>query len=387
MTLKHLSICSASALAAALAFSLTADAKTFHVVHPFKDGMDGGTPYGCLTVDSSGNLYGTAIQGGASNNGVIYEIAPNGHLTTLYAFQGGSDGRRPEANVMRDGAGNLFGTTENGGTDDAGTVYEFAANGTESVLHSFTGGSDGDSPESGLIEDASGNLYGTTYVGAQYGDGVAFKLATEGTFTTLHTFTGGSDGGSPEGGLLADANGNLYGTAVVGGKSNDGTVFKIASDGTFSVLYAFAGGTDGANPVGTLIADNSGNLFGVTRGGGRDCDTYGCGTVWKLASDGTETVLYALTGGKDGAEPYQGVVADSAGNLYGSAITGGTKNGFGTAFKVAPNGTFTLLHDFIGPRDGEWANGGVVLDSSGNLFGTTYWSGRGEFGTLYEIRH
>jgi uncharacterized repeat protein (TIGR03803 family) len=233
----------------------------------------------------------------------------------------------------------------------------------ETVLYSFKGGSDGSNPAAGLIVDSSGNLYGTTFnggggsgCGSDFGCGTAFKLAPDGTETVLHAFTGGSDGGLPEAGLIADGSSNLYGTAYQGGASNLGVVFKLAPDGTETVLYSFKGGGDGGVPAGTLIADSSGNLYGTTsEGGGSGCFGNGCGTVFKLAPDGTETVLHAFTGGSDGAHPNVALIADGAGNLYGTTGGGGITlcyEGCGTVFKLAPDGTETVLHAFTGAATG-----------------------------------
>ncbi len=213
-----------------------------------------------------------------------------------------------------------------------------------------------------------------------------FKLAPDDTFRVLHSFTGGSDGGYPQAGLIMDRKGNFYGTASVGGTNDDGTVFRISAHGKFSVLHAFAGGNDGVNPVAALIEDKAGNFYGTTRlGGGTGCFDGGCGTVFKLAPDGTENVLYAFTGGSDGGEPYAGVTADRKGNLYGATITGGSPHGYGTAFRIATHGTFKVLHTFTGPTDGEYPNSGLILGNSGELYGTTYAGGADFWGTVFEL--
>jgi uncharacterized repeat protein (TIGR03803 family) len=363
----------------------SAEARDFRVLYAFLDGADGGTPNTPVIEDAAGNLFGTALQGGAENDGVVFEIAADGSESTLYSFKGGSDGDKPEAGLTEDAAGNFYGTTNLGGSAcDCGTVFKLAPDGTETVLHIFTGGSDGAYPQAGLIEDSAGNLFGTATGGGTNNNGTVFRLAANGTFTVLHGFTGGPDGGFPQAGLLADKKGNLYGAAAVGGAHNDGTVFRISPRGTFKVLYAFTGGIDGLNPIGNLIADRAGNLYSTTRlGGGTGCFDGGCGTVFKLAPDGTKTVLHAFTGGSDGGEPYAGVTRDRNGNLYGTTVTGGTANGYGTAFRIAADGTFSVLHTFTGPSDGEYPEAGLIIGNNGRLYGTAYVGGSDSWGTVF----
>ncbi|MGH9205494.1 MAG: choice-of-anchor tandem repeat GloVer-containing protein, partial [Acidimicrobiales bacterium] len=261
---------------------------------------------------------------------------------------------------IADSSGNLYGTTFQGGvvggcTDGlgCGTVFRLSPGGTETVLHAFTFSSEGYGPNGPLIADSSGNLYGTTYSDGASGNGVVFKLTPGGTYTVLHTFTGGSDGANPAGDLIADSSGNLYGTTRGGGASGSGcggfgcgTVFKLSPGGTLTVLYSFTGGSDGEGPVGNLIADSKGNLYGTTLlGGGPGCGQFGlgCGVVFKLSPSGTETVLHIFTGGSDGGAPFAGLIADSSGNLYGTTFQGGALTacngvGCGVVFKLAGAG-------------------------------------------------
>jgi len=356
-------------------------AQPFRVLHAFLDGSDGATSNAPVIMDKSGNLYGTALQGGASNNGVVFEIAADGTESVLYSFAAGNDGCRPEAGLIEDKAGNLYGTTNQGGPADQGTVFKLAPDGTETVLYAFTDGNDGGMPQAGLIADRQGNLYGTATQGGVkgcYGDGcgTVFKLAPDGRFTTLHAFNGRGDGEYPQAALIADRRGNLYGTAAGGGAHGDGTVFKLTTDGKFEVLYAFAGGSDGEGPQAGLIADKAGNLYGTTRSGGGNGCTDGCGTIFKLAPNGTETLLFAFTGGNDGGEPYGGVVADADGNA----------DGLGVVFKLAVNGHLTALHTFEGSPDGAWPEAGVILDKKGDLYGTAYAEGPDFWGTVFAVR-
>jgi len=310
-------------------------------------------PRNGLIADSAGNLYGTTSGGGASYKGVVFKLAPDGTETVLHSFPGfPSDGNSPYAGLIADSAGNLYGTTlSRDSVSHAGVVFKLAPNGTagwtETVLHSFTGfPTDGALPYAGLIADSAGNLYGATTGGGASGQGVVFKLAPDGTETVLHAFTGGSDGAYPGvGPLIADSAGNLYGTTTGGGggpgASGQGVVFKLSPDGTETVLHSFTLGSGGGGPLAGLIADSAGNLYGTTQVGGAS----GQGVVFKLAPNGTggwtESVLYSFTGGSDGGQPFYGsLIADGAGNLYGTTVGGGA-SGAGVVFKLSGTGFVT----------------------------------------------
>ncbi len=380
---KHI-LAGAAALAMLASLNM-AHAAGFRVLYRFTGGSDGAYPEAGLIRDSAGNLYGTTAGGGIGYGyGTVFELAPDGTETVLYAFTGGSDGNDPTAGLIKDKAGNLYGTTAFGGAHHDGTVFKLAPDGTETVLHAFTSGADGADPFAGLIKDKAGNLFGTTdFGGGTSGKGTVFKLAPDGTETVLHAFTGGNDGDDPIGGLIKDSAGNLYGVTALGGTADCGgtgcgTVFEIAPDGTKTVLYAFTGGSDGAGPSASLIRDSAGNLYGTTQGGGgTSCsDGYGCGTIFELAPDGTETVLYAFTGGSDGANPFTaGLIRDKAGNLYGTTDFGGPL-GEGVVFRLAPDGTERVLHSFgISGGDGAAPSASLIRDSAGNLYGTTQGGG------------
>ncbi|WP_164931824.1 choice-of-anchor tandem repeat GloVer-containing protein [Dyella sp. M7H15-1] len=382
------------------------------VLYAFKGAPnDGVAPYGGLIQDASGNLYGTTYDGGDKNDGTVFELTPNGSggytETLLYQFQGGNDGANPAAGVIQDASGNLYGTTYRGGAgNNSGTVFKLAPNlsggYTESVIYTFSYvGNAGAFPYGGLIQDASGNgnLYGTASVGGDSGDGAGtvFKLAPNGsggyTESTLYTFLI-LDGSGPRGTLLQDTSGNLYGTTSLGGDlgTNSGTVFKLAPNGlggyTESVLYSFTGSSDGSSPAAGVIQDTSGNLYGTTLSGGASNN----GTVFKLALNGsggyTESVLHAFTGGRDGNQPLAGLLQDESGNLYGTTYTGGASN-VGTVFKLAPNGsggyTENVLYAFMGGNDGALPYAGVIQDTSGNLYGTTINGGVEQQGTVFKI--
>ncbi|HEX4080063.1 MAG TPA: choice-of-anchor tandem repeat GloVer-containing protein [Rhizomicrobium sp.] len=364
------------------------------VLYSFQGGSDGATPYGGLLANKAGNFYGSTYYGGGSgcDNGLgcgtVFELASGGSETVLHAFAGKpDDGAWPWAGVIADKKGNHFGTTSQGGAKNAGTVFEVAADGTESTLYTFTGGSDGANPAAALIEDKSGNLYGTTQGGGASGWGTVFEVSPAGTETVLYSFSGGSDGAKPLAGLIIDKAGNLYGTTSMGGAYKWGTAFELAPDGTETVLYSFIGKADGAYPVADLMADKAGNFFGATEEGGAKH----LGTVFELAADGTETVLHSFTyKNDDGIFPWGGLVADKSGNLYGTTRGGGLYHD-GIVFEVTPAGAEAVLYSFGGGSDGAYPSAGLIMDAAGNLYGTTQMGGTGTAcpngcGTIFEVK-
>ncbi len=364
------------------------------VLYDFPGKRDGAKPRAGLAVDGAGNLYGTTSAGG---DGTVFKVDASGKYSLVYMFASAQDGKSPYAAVTLDPAGNIYGTTYTGGANfsDGGTVFKLDASGKETVLHSFgLSTSDGASPAAGVTLDAAGNLYGTTLQGGNAGCfiysgcGIVYKLDASGNESILYAFTGGADGGNPLGGVTLDAAGNVYGTTSDGGSasgtSGNGVVFKIAATGQMSVLYTFTGGADGGTPEAGMIFGPDGNLYGTTYIGG----TTGHGVVFKLSLAGQLTVLYSFTGGADGGNPLAGVIFDSAGNLYGTTAAGGTPAsgyGRGVVFALDPAGHETVLHTFTAPPDGTTPNGGVVLDSAGNLYGTTYQGGKQTEGTVFKL--
>ena len=303
-------------------------------------------------------------------------------FTVLYNFRGSPDGGLSYNGLVRD-AGNLYGTTAMGGISNLGTVFKLDKHGEETVLYSFTGkfSGDGQYPFSALVRDHAGNLYGTTANGGASDNGTVFKVDTTGSETVLYSFSG-ADGANPIAGLVRDAAGNLYGTTHGGGAYGYGTVFKLDTKGTETVLHSFFGGSDGGNSYGGLIRDASGHLYGTTQGGG---GTSSSGVVFKLDKAGNETVLYSFTGtGGDGANPCGGLLRDRAGNLYGTTSSGGAF-GLGTVFKVDPSGTETVLHSFSGSPDGANPYAGLIQDRAGRLYGTTAQGGASNYGTVFKL--
>ena len=349
------------------------------VLYEFTGGSDGGSPESGVIRDSAGDLYGTTAEGGALNYGAVFKISSTQVESVIYSFPSSADGENPwDATLIRDAAGNLYGTTINGGPANNGVVFGIDTSGTESVLYSFSGGQDGGQPWAGVTLDAAGNLYGTTNEGGVAGMGVVFKVNAAGQETVLHSFTGGADGAYPRGGVTLDAAGNIYGTTYSGGAANDGVVFKIDATGAETVLYSFTGGADGANPCAGVILDAAGNLYGTTFGGG----TLNEGVVFEVSTSGTLSVLHGFTGGKDGAGPYGGLAFDSAGNLYGTTMDS-VSGGSGEVFKLTAAGRFTVLYNFGHGNQVPWA--GVTLDAAGNIYGTTAQGGARNYGIVFEL--
>jgi uncharacterized repeat protein (TIGR03803 family) len=372
----------------------TAAAQTFSLLYQFKAGPNGSNPYASLILDAKGNLYGTTTIDGAYSYGTVFRVTPAGKETVLHSFTGiGGDGAFPYSPLVRDSSGNLYGTTEFGGlyggscgANGCGIVFKLDSTGKETVLYRFAGyPADGQMPLQGLVRDSAGNLYGTTFQGGAYGGGTVFQIGPAGAEIVLHNFNlNGIDGYDPFGGsLLRDSAGNLYGTTELGGSQFGGTVFRLAPNGEETILHNFNYGsnTDGYFPYGTLAVDSERNLYGVTNFGGAFLSY---GAVFKVSVSGNETLLYSFSGtGGDGAVPGGGLVRDSAGNLYGTTNSGGDSY-FGTVFKLDPSGTETILHSFSG-SDGKLPDFGLVRDSAGNLYGTTQNGGAYGGGVVFKV--
>ncbi len=359
------------------ALAPTAQSQTFTIVYTFTGGKDGAFPNG-LTQDAAGNLYGTTYEGGTGpckaihfnypGCGVVFKLTKAGKETVLYSFIGRSMGSHPTARVIRDSQGTLYGTTFYSSSSGYGTVFQLNKTGKETMLHRFTGTPDGAYPYAGLIRDANGDLYGTTSEGGSFDLGTVFKVS-KGKLTVLHSFAGSPDGAAPSGDLIQDENGYLYGTTGTGGASGNGMVFRMTKAGDLTVLYSFAGKPDGQAPNG-LVRDAEGNLYGTTAFGG-DSDF---GTVFNLDTNSVETILHSFAYG-DGIYPgSQRLIRDARGNLYGTTQAGGHNAkwcnfGCGVVFKMTATGQETVLHFFDFAHGAEPATG-LVRDTQGNLYGT-----------------
>ena len=367
---------------------VSCSAGTAKVLHSFgADATDGQEPYAGVITDSAGNIYGTTQTGGMNGRGTVFRINAAGTETILHSFgTGATDGLTPRAGVIMDSAGNLYGTTLDGGANQLGTVFKIDAAGTETILYSFGGhANDGWNPSGSLIMDSAGNLFGTTSVGGSGGGGTVFKVGAGGGETILHSFDGGNlDGADPYGGLVMDSAGNLFGTTAQGGTYFEGTVFKISAAGTETILHSFGeSSTDGRVPTAGLIIDSAGNLYGATTYGGANVS----GTVFRIDTAGKETILYSFAASSTDGRlpgPYSALIMDNIGSLYGTTANGGVNHmsllGDGTAFKISAAGTETILYSFgSGAGDGLAPYAGLTVDSVGNLYGTTM-NGGANFG-------
>src|SRR6516225_2650812 len=355
----------------------SAKAQTFKVLHEFNGQSDGALPEGTLLLDAAGNLFGTTFAGGELGEGTVYKIDTTGVETVLFTFSAFESGSNPASPLIQDQSGNLVGIADEGPggagvvyklspLGDQTLLFSFQG-GT---------GRNTRVPSGGLFMDKSGNIFGTTLFGGngtcQFGCGTIYRLDTAGTLRVLHSFSGGSDGSQPFGPLVRDAAGNLYGVAKSGGdlscpeflQSGCGVVFKLTSNGVFTVLHRFHGGTNGATPQPSLLVDAAGNVFGAAGAGGLSEN----GLLFKISSTGTYTVLHRFTG-NDGKTPNGGLVSDPAGNLFGTAQGGGV-NGLGTVFEMTSSGQVRVLHAFTGDLDGAFPLAGLIRGADGNLFGT-----------------
>ncbi len=363
-----------------------AHAQTETILKDFGYFPQGLYPCGTVIRDPAGDLYGTTVQGGATDNGVVFERTASGRYKVLYSFQGEPDGSQPNAGVTEDAVGNLYGTTTLGGAFNRGTIYKLTPAGQETVLYSFTGGSDGANIYGGVAVDAAGNLYGTAEAGGSLNYGVVWEFSAAGAFTVLHNFAGfPTDGASPDAGVILDAKGTLYGTTSMGGTTVDlGTVFKLSPRGRITLLHSFSDFPQ-SYPQSGLTMDDAGNLYGAVLGAAFEISAGGQYTEFDLPRAGRANVA-------------GGVTLDGAGNLY--MVTSGEGGGeyplYGAVFKVkVSSGKASMLYQFPGPPD-EGAlpelggcpvsygpSPGVVVDASGNISGSS--QNFGLAGGIFEI--
>ena len=433
-----------AAITFTLAVTARAQTHTLRVLHAFSGFWDGGEPLTGVIFDSSGNIYGTAGIGGNINAcqgygcGMVYKLSPTTgggwQETSVFRFQSLNTGAFPTGNLLFDASGNLFGVDSEGGPSSncvlfsagCGLVFELSPTSTnswqESVLRTFNNGTGGGALTGGLVADAAGNFYGAAYIGGNlsdcspYGCGNVFRLSPNGSGgwqeTVLYNFTGGVDGALPAATLIFDGAGNLYGTAAQGGSNNTqcqprsgcGVVFELSPTAsgpwTQTVLHTFTGGSDGSGTFAGLVFDTAGNLYGTALNAGNlnDCGGGGCGVVFELSpSSGggwTETVLHTFTGHNDGGLSFSALIRDPAGNLYGTASSGGNLSdcgghGCGVIFKLAPNSSGgwseTVLHAFTNGWDGSFPQTPLALGADGNLYGTTGSGGGTGQGVVFSI--
>ena len=382
-------------------------ASTTKVIYSFAGDEDGEYPDTELVMDHSGNLYGSSVLGGDFGSGTVFQLAPGRTHTVLYSFTGGTDGAEAYGGVTLDADGNLYGATVAGGTGQGceggcGVVYRLTNNDggtwTETVLHNFTGGNDGSGPGSAPSIDRAGNLYGMTPTGGAYSAGTIYRLhpRPDGTwkFNIVHAFTGGDDGlGGSKGRMIFDDRGHIFGASTAGGANGAGVIFELKrsrSGWNLKVLYAFKGQPDAGFPYGSLLFDQSGNLFGTSYYDGAN----DLGAVYELSPQPgglwKEKVLYSFKGGSDGANAISGLLFGPNGEMYGTTSEGGAPGcSCGTIFRMTPgnHGTWTerVVYAFTGTPDGRYPYDGMVADGAGNYFGTTVSGGADDEGSIYRF--
>ncbi len=375
-------------LASGLTGSLeVARAATFTVLHRFELPSDGRIPGPNLTVDASGNIFGTTVAGGTANQGTVFELTPAGRERVLYNF-GLGDNNFPNTGVIRDSAGDFFGTTANDGTggNDLGSLFRIKGR-TARFLHLFGESKQDGLVPSSLVRDPQGFLYGTDALGGTTGFGLAWRIGPNGAEKILHEFTSQPDGGIPNGGFYRDAAGDLYGVTQVGGTYGFGTVYRISAVGAYSIIYSFGKAKlDGRTPYGPLVADSNGVLYGAAFSGG----AHNHGALFSVTPEGVEKILYSFTAGADGANPEGPLTLDSAGNIYGVTYYFGlgTASVTGTLFKLPAGGTLQTLWTFVDsdPTASLFPAPGVLVDGTGAVIGAASNGGSAaNGGTIYKV--
>ncbi len=340
------------------------------------NGPDGGLPQSELVKGNDGLLYGTTGEGGAHNTGTVFKITTAGTLTTIYSFTGGPDGCNPRAGVIQGSDGFFYGTASGGGTNGFGTIYQVDSNGVFTTLYTFIGGSDGGVPDIQLVEGNDGLFYGTTTGGGFNNTGSVFTVSSVGTFTTLFSFSG-TDGGRPAAGLAQGSDSNFYGTTFFGGTNDHGTVFQITPAGTLTTLFHFADNTNGDFPEAQLIQGSDGLFYGTTSDGPR-----GDGTVFKITTAGTLTTLHNFAAGE--GKNSRGVLVQGRDSFfYGMTLGGG--NRYGTVYQVTSNSVFTSLYSFNGGTDGAFPYAGLIQGDDAFFYGTTAFGGAKLHGTVFRF--
>jgi uncharacterized repeat protein (TIGR03803 family) len=393
----------AAAATIALLMSVeAADAQSrFEVLHTFAGGTDGASPHAALILATDGSFYGTTGEGGAFGHGAVFRMTPGGDVTILHAFAGGTDGASPAAALIEATDGNFYGTTVAGGDSGLGTVFRMTPDGTVTILHAFAGGStDGASPLGALLQAADGNFYGTTSRGGN-GTGTVFTTTSAGTLTILHAFAaltrGVDDGDYPSAALVQATDGNFYGTTVYGGNFDPflhayhGTVFKMTPDGTLTILHRFRGDKDGSNPASALIQATDGNFYGTTTYSGSISaalgaafDPYDGGTFFRMTPDGALTTLHAFP---TGGHPYGTLIQGTDGAFYGTTANNASCSCArdGTIFRMTPDGTRAVLHAFTGGLDGATPYASLTQTTGGRFVAMTSRGGAAGLGVVFRL--
>jgi uncharacterized repeat protein (TIGR03803 family) len=367
----------------------SAQAQSFSVIHNFTGGADGANPLNGLMMGAAGYMYGTTSAGGAHNNGTVFRIAPTGILQTIYAFEGGADGSAPQSFLIEDSQGRLYGTTSAGGAYGGGTVFRITNN-TKTILHSFGSGTDGSTPLGGLVFDGAGNLYGTTSAGGANGNGAVFMLSPSGIIlreTVLYSFGTGTDGAVPYAGVTLDSAGDVLGTTSAGGTGGYGTIFELNKQHSWAetIVYNFQNQNDGGVPYAGLIADGHGNFYGAATEGG----SQGGGSIFELTPAGSGwnfTAIQSLAGwGISGT--FRNFLLSSSGTLYATTHCDGQYNA-GTVYELVPGAggtwTYTQLYTFTGGTDGLYSFSNLVTFGN-RLYGTTNQGGAYGYGDVFAV--
>lgn len=393
--------------AAMQAFSIviTRDSITYTILHNFEDGSvahDGTNFLGGLVRGTDGNLYGVTEGGGSQFEGTVFKITPAGAETILHTFADGTvanDGQEPTGPLILGVDGNLYGTAQNGGLTNQGVVFKITPAGAETILYSFGSGSvtpDGVSPYGGLTIGTDGNFYGTTTGGGSTNKGIAFKVTPQGVETILHNFGDDSvvnDGSQPRGNLIQATDGNFYGTTPYGGSAGEGTIFKMTPAGVMTILHSFGDASitdDGSAPLSGLIQAPNGSLYGLTELGGISGSGTTFGTFFKISLSGTMTMLLRFgndTTANDAIQPWDALILGPDGNFYGTSYYGGT-TGYGSIFEATSQGSVSILHSFNSgapANDGTNPTAGLVLGSNGNLYGGSNHGGSAGGGDIFQL--
>ncbi|HEX4119960.1 MAG TPA: choice-of-anchor tandem repeat GloVer-containing protein [Verrucomicrobiae bacterium] len=365
---------------------------TISTLYNFTNGVDGAFPEAGLDLANDGNFYGCTVEGGTNNTGVVFKMTPAGLFTPLYSFSAlaangtNRDGASPAGNLTQARDGNLYGTASAGGAGNSGTLFQISLSGSFHAMYSFSAlngeddNMDGSDPEAALIQGTDGNLYGTTYAGGTNGFGTLFTYdLSQNQLSTLYVFQNSSDGANPLAALVQGTDGDFYGTASEGGSKDYGTLFRMTSTGAFSPLYSFTDGADGANPAAPLIQGADGKFYGTSAGSQSES-----GSVFSVTTNKTFNSIYSFTGGDDGANPTAALVLMANGFFFGTTSGGGT-NDVGAIFSISPAGAFAPVASFLGGVDGNDPMAPLVEGPNNTFYGTTYDGGNDGKGVIFEV--
>lgn len=359
------------------AFSINTNGSNFSVIQGFSDW--GNTANGSFFLNDDGYFYGMTHFGGTFNDGTIFKMSADGKVIMLKQFNYSVDGAYPDGQLIKGADGYLYGLTSAGGANGYGTIFKISSGGDFNVIKNFAFTADGSNPHGSLVLAKDGNFYGITYGGGSNGVGTIFKLTSAGVYSVIHNMTSATDGGTSYAGLTQGSDGNLYGTAYSGGKNNYGTIFKVTTGGTLTVLRHLSSATDGANPHSTLIQAKDGSFYGTCYGGGQ----FGNGTIFKVTASGNYSVVKNFNAGVDGGYPYSGLMQNSDGNFYGITRSGGSKSG-GTIYKLTTGNVYTVIHPIDYANEGTTSSSVLVKGNDGSLYAMTSLGGIFNYGTIFK---